>query len=277
MNVWQKMLRINVRYVYLIVFIAVTIPMIFQPNLPTVTSPSVEMLYKEIESLPRGSRVILSLDYDPSTEPELQPMAEAILRHCFRRGIRVFGMTMNLQGQNLGTKVFSKVAKAFHIPDDGTMYVYAGFRVGPVLLQMGEDIIETFQTDFVQRDLRSLPMMQGVKNLRDFELCISLSGTSIGYSWINWPGTRYGKKIALGVTGVLVTNYIPFLQSGQLVGLLPGIKGAAEYEHLIGYEKGRGKQAMGSQSAAHLLIILLIIVGNVIYFMGRREERRQGQ
>ena len=275
MSVLKKLQEINVRYVYAIVFIAVVVPMVLGVKLPTVTSPPVEALYKYIESLPPGARIILSMDYDPSTEPELHPMAEALLRHCFAKGIQVFGMTMLLTGQSLGVKAFDKISKEMGIPDDGTQFVYVGYRVGPVLIQIGEDIIDTFQTDFTQRDLRSLPMMQGVNTVTDFDLCISLSGSSIGYSWINWPGTRYQAKIAVGVTGVLVSNYYPFLQSGQLVGMLPALKGAAEYEFLIGKE-ARGKQGMGSQSAAHILIIFLIILGNIIYFARQREQKLQG-
>ncbi|MFA4985755.1 MAG: hypothetical protein WC712_04140 [Candidatus Brocadiia bacterium] len=270
MSVLQKLLTINPRYVYLVVAVAVIFPMVWDLRLPTVTSPPVEMLYKEIESLPPQSRIILSMDYDPSTVPELHPMSAALLRQCFAKGIRVFGMTLNIQGQSLGVEIMDRIAKEFNIPNDGSQYVFVGFRPGPVIIQIGEDIIETFQTDFQKRDLRSLPMMVGVKNLDQFELCISLSGTSVGYSWIATPGTRYRKKIAVGVTGILVSNFYPYLQSGQLVGMLGGLKGAAEYENLIQHED-KAKQGMGSQSAAHILIILLIIAGNIIYFVQRRQ------
>jgi hypothetical protein len=272
-NTVKSLLHINPRYVYILVAIAVTVPMILNLRLPTVTSPNVELMYKEIESLAPDTRLILSMDYDPSTVPELEPMAAGVLRHCFKKGIRVFGMTMNLQGQNLGAQLMKKIAEENKIPNDGSRYVFVGFRIGPVLLQMGENLIDTFQTDFQRRDLRSLPMMKGVKNLEEFELCISLSGTSIGYSWINLPGTRYRKKIALGVTGVMAPNYQPYVQSGQLVGMLAGLKGAAEYEYLIGFED-KGKQGMGSQSAVHLVIILLIIAGNALYFYERRKSQQ---
>ncbi len=277
MHFVEKLLAINHRYVFLITAIAVILPMVFEVKLPTITSPPVESLYKEIESLAPDSRIILSFDYDPASEAELHPMAEALLHHCFRRNIRVFGMTMNLQGQNLGAEVFPRIAEQYGIKDDGTRWVYAGFRIGPVLLQIGEKFIEVFQTDFGGRDLRELPMMDGVKNLQQFELCISLSGTSIGYSWISLPGTRYNKKIAVGVTGVLVPGFYPYLQSGQLVGMIPALKGAAEYEDLLDLEGGRGKQGMGSQSAAHMLIILLIIIGNILYFVKKRHDAQMGR
>jgi len=67
--------------------------------------------------------------------------------------------------------------------------------------------------------------------------------------------------------------YIP----RQLVGVLAGIKSAAEYEQRLveGYpvldreDAKEGLRRMGPQVVAHVLMIFLIIVGNIIYFMER--------
>jgi len=39
--------------------------------------------------------------------------------------------------------------------------------------------------------------------------------------------------VAVGVTAVMAADLYPYLQSGQLVGMLAGLKGAAEYEKLV--------------------------------------------
>ena len=49
----------------------------------------------------------------------------------------------------------------------------------------------------------------------------------------------------------------PYLDSRQLVGLLTGMRGAAEYEQLID-APGDGLPAMTGQSFAHLFILILI-------------------
>ena len=79
-------------------------------------------------------------------------------------------------------------------------------------------------------------------------------------------------EMAAGVTAVMATDLYPYWKSDQLVGVINGMKGAAEYEHLVGVT-GWGILGMSSQSIAHLLIILFIIMGNIGYLAGRLHRR----
>jgi hypothetical protein len=78
--------------------------------------------------------------------------------------------------------------------------------------------------------------------------------------------------LALGVTGVMAADYYPYLQSGQIFGLIPGIKGAAEYEALTRY-KGEGLKSIPYQTASHIIILAFIIISNIGYFASRRREK----
>ena len=49
------------------------------------------------------------------------------------------------------------------------------------------------------------------------------------------------------------------------------MKGAAEYEHLLG-RKDFATKAAGALSTSHLLIIALIIAGNIGYISSRRRR-----
>jgi hypothetical protein len=64
------------------------------------------------------------------------------------------------------------------------------------------------------------------------------------------------------------------LRSGQINGLIGGLRGAAEYEGLVG-QKGRAIAGMDAQSATHLAIIMLVLTCNLFYFSLRRSERQQ--
>ena len=75
-----------------------------------------------------------------------------------------------------------------------------------------------------------------------------------------------------GTTAVSAPKYYAFVDAGQFVGLLGGMKGAAEYELLVG-KSGKAVKGMGAQSLVHLLIIGLVIVGNIGYFVSRRKKR----
>ena len=82
-----------------------------------------------------------------------------------------------------------------------------------------------------------------------------------------------GGRVGAGITAVMATDLYPYLQTKQIVGLVNGLKGAAEYEHLIGHHE-MGVRGMAAQSIAHLWIILLVIVGNIAYFVSRRAGGR---
>ena len=81
--------------------------------------------------------------------------------------------------------------------------------------------------------------------------------------------------VALGVTGVMASDYYPYLQSEQLFGLIPGIKGAAEYEQMVG-APGEGARGIPYQTTSHAAILLFIIVTNIAFFAKRAAARRQG-
>jgi len=65
------------------------------------------------------------------------------------------------------------------------------------------------------------------------------------------------------------------LRSGQINGLIGGLRGAAEYETLID-QKGRAIAGMDAQSATHLAIIVLVIICNIFYFLLRKQGKQQG-
>jgi hypothetical protein len=75
-------------------------------------------------------------------------------------------------------------------------------------------------------------------------------------------------------------DYYPYLQTGQLVGQLGGMRGAAEYEQLVydaGYHpsKGLANKAMNAISSTHVLIMLLIVVGNLAFWQDRRGNKQK--
>jgi len=71
---------------------------------------------------------------------------------------------------------------------------------------------------------------------------------------------------------VMVSELYPYLQTKQLVGLMPGLLGAAEYEKLINTPE-KGTEGMSVQSFVHLLIVVLVIFGNMAFFIRRRKEQ----
>jgi hypothetical protein len=115
--------------------------------------------------------------------------------------------------------------------------------------------------------------MKDIKTLADIPLIVTISGTAVIDSWIAYAGARYHKKVAAGATAVMVPQFYPYLQTGQLEGLLGGLKGAAEYEKLI-QRPDQATIGMDVQSVVHFLIVFLVILGNIGYFIQRRRKAK---
>ena len=138
---------------------------------------------------------------------------------------------------------------------------------------MGTSIANQYPTDAYGNNLHDMPILQAHKNLREVDLAVTLAGSTACMSWVVYGTSRVGLPVAFGVTAVMATDYFPYIQSGQIVGMMGGLRGAAEYEVLEtegGYTETTGKayRGMDVQSLAHILIILLVILGNIAYFAG---------
>jgi len=240
-------------------------------GMPVTVTSEVKSVYDYIEELPPGSTIIAALNYDPAALAELYPMTLAVLRHAFSRNIKVIGMTLWVTGATLGNNAMESAAGDIAV--EGEDYVYLGFVPGAasVIMGMGEDISKVYPTDYNGQALSEIPMMKNIKNYKDISLLVDFAAGSTPEAWIVYAGGSYKQTIAVGCTAVSAVGYYPFLDSKQIIGLMGGMKGAAEYEKLID-NVGTATAGMDSQSIAHIAIILLIIIANISYFALRRRN-----
>jgi len=246
---------------------------------PITPSPSVEAVYDYLNELPPDSTILLAADYDPQAKAELQPMTEALLKHCFRRGIRVVGMTFWLEGAPFHTRIFEQEARRYG-KVAGTDYVYLGFKPGTmaqVITNMGESMQSAFPQDAGGRPTAPMRIFRDVKTLRDFQYIIDLAAGNTVDGWIIYGGDKYGVPMAAGCTAVVGPDLYVYTNTGQLTGIVAGLRGAADYEVLLG-EHGAGVAGMPAQSAAHAVIVISVVLSNVLYFLLReRTSARTGQ
>jgi hypothetical protein len=270
---WQKVIDIDRRWIYLVIGIVTFVPILNYIGLPVKVTSEVKAVYDKVESLPPGSIVMVPMEFDPATAAELEPMAKAVVRHCFSRNLKVMTTAFMIDGVVLVERDLVAVAAEYG-KEYGKDYVYLGYKpyMQIVLLNMGENFRKPFPRDYYGNRLDDLPMMQGVNNYSNISCIVGINATSGADYWINYASGRYGAQLALGVTAVMATDYYAFLQSGQIFGLIGGLKGAAEYEKLIGRTKDVANRSMDAVSVAHVFIILFIIIGNVAFFATGRQK-----
>ena|SRR2546425_5017593 len=270
MSWMDRIFAIDRRMIFLLVGLGTAVPLLWPVNLPITVTPRVEAAYQTIDSLPEGSVVLLSLDYEPDTMAELQPMAIAVLRHCFRRNLKAIVITLYSAGPGLVEPALRIAAQAEH-KERNKDYAFLGYKSGfqTVMIGLGESLRQQFPVDFYQTPLDSIPFLRGVNSYAQIALVVNLTASSAADYWIQFAASRYHKALVLGTTAVMATDYYPYLSSRQVLGLIGGMKGAAEYEKRMGI-LGDARRGMDAQSLVHLIIALLVIVGNAALLASRR-------
>lgn len=272
-NLSERLTHIDRRYIYIAIALCIIIPFLTHKILPIKVSPPVKSAYEAIDRLPTGSVVMISIDYEAGSQPELQPMLIAILHHLFQKNLKVIMLCHWPLGFPLGQDALlttgNKYGKKY-----GIDYVNLGYRPGvsSVMLDIGKEIRTLFQSDYAGTPVDSLQLMKTVHNYNDIAILIGLEAGNTGDYWVRIANAQFGEKIILGCTAVSAPDGYPYLQAKQIEGLIGGLKGAAEYESLMDY-KGDAITGMTAQSVAHLAIIFFIIVGNIGYFMMIRRKK----
>jgi len=284
MDFWGKLMRIDRRIIFLAVVIAVTLPLFLNISQEIIVSAEVRDGFDAMTLLQPGSRVLVPCDYDPPSAPELQPMAVTTFRYCLEHELKFIIMGLWPQGPQqanaalvtaLGHPISDTISYNGKTLIYGRDWVNLGFQAGNelVIQRMGSSIPAAFPRDYRGTPIEELPLMQGVQNFNNIDFVVNISAGYPGvYEWVQFGVDRFGIKLVGGTTAVQAPLIYPYYEAGQLLGVMGGLKGAAEFERLAGL-KGKATQFMLSQSFAHVIVIIFIVIGNVAYFAGGGKRR----
>ncbi|MCL5037932.1 MAG: hypothetical protein M1269_12600 [Chloroflexi bacterium] len=275
MSFFEKINKLDKRIIFLILALAVIIPLIFPLKvLPSISKP-VRSVYDFIEKLSEGSNCVLCFDYYATTTVECEPAARAVARHLLSRNMKIVTYSLIPDGTTMSMRVMKEVG------DDlgktyGVDYAVLGYKTGTMIAikSFDEDVYSTFPNDAYGKPVEELPIMKNFRNARDVAFLFTVAdNASINYH-IMMDFSEKHIPVAGSCTAVSAPELYPYLNSGQLLGLLGGLRGAAEYEVLINHP-GIGIKCMDAQSIAHFTIAFLILISNVAYFMTFRKGKKK--
>ena len=275
------------RFIFLLVGLSVLMPLLNPDwfSLPIRPKPHSQIVFNEINKLKAGDRILLSFEYGPSTMPEIHPMAIALLQHVFSKDILVYAVALWPDGNFMSTEAFESTAEGYR-KEYGIDYVNLGYKPGgePVIKGISSDIPTLYTVDLKGQLIGEIPMMKGIKNVEDFDFVFSFSAGFPGSKeWVQYACDPKNIPMSTGCTSIQVTDIIPYVENGQIRGILAGMPGAAEYEELVKNElekmgqvitPGEASSMMSAQSMAHVVIVLFIILGNITYYLTRTNKRK---
>ena len=294
-NIFIKLGQLDRRFIFLLIGLSVLIPLI-KPgwiNIPIKTTSNSEIVFKELNSLKEGDRVLVSFEYGASTKPEIHPMSVAVLQHLFSKGVKVYTVPLWPEGLMMAKYAMQEVVESglFNLTEH-IDYVSFPYKAGGEIIIRGiaTDIRSIFTQDVNNTLIKDIPMMDSVYNVTDFDFVFDLSAGGPGNAeWVQFACDENNVPLSSGCTSIMVTDAIPYVESGQIRGILAGMPGAAEYEQMVfkylSNEKdnkflnkdvsiipGKATSRMSAQSIAHLLMVIFIIFGNISYYIIRRRN-----
>ncbi len=301
----QKLQSIPTQTIYVVLMLCAAIPLFFKVPLPNVPiDPSIDF-FGHLMSLKEGDRVLISADWTNSTRGESGGETEALMRILMRKKIKfaVFSVG-DPQAPQVERDLIARVAGE---EEKNVGYRYSPFKDYTVIgyfpngegqaTAINNDVLKAFagRKDLppggVPTDVRRSPVFKGIKSLADFKYFINVTGSGTNTVYLE----RIQKApLMFMVTGVMVPENQNYYDSGQIKGMIGGVKGALDLETLMetGIEPGgsanfpdgvpgfKGMQNEGKGTAYYptlhvclFLLIIAVVVGNVGMFLARKETR----
>ena len=285
-TIWNRLQTIDRRIIYAVLLIVILIPLFFPITLKTYPSKQSQDFYDTIERIAKetpNKLVIIDGWWSPGTRGENQWQTQAIMTHLMARHLHFAILSFDTQNNTVTqTQIVEPLARRYGYVY-GRDYVNWGFRPPPsfvpTLKGLVTDIPHTIKKDYKGTPIEQIPVMKGIKTRDDIGAVVEVTPSATAENWLGLFEQNNNPPFLFAPTAVMAPTYYPYLDTGQMAGMLTGIKGAGDYEGLlIGAnlldKPSFGTRAAGALSLVYALIILLIILGNVGYYAGRIAERR---
>ncbi len=269
---WTKLQAIDRRYLYAALLIIVVLGLLVPIPLPLAVGPQARGFYQAIETADPNKIALVSTLWSASTQGENRPQTRVILEHLMRKRLRfaliAFG---DPQSTILAQEVAEGLAKQYHY-EYGRDWINFGYRadIAGTLKGMVKDMRETLKRDSQEdKPLDQFPVMKGIHNIKDVNVIAEVSASGNYASWLGLVVGTTDAAFCYAPTSVMAPELYTYIDSGQMKGMLFGIKGAAEYERLLGI-KGFTTRAITPVSLSLVLLFVLIGLGNYGMYAAKR-------
>jgi hypothetical protein len=242
---------------------------------PISAPAEVTDLQSSLSTLPVDAPVLLVADYTPAVSGEMQAAASGVLIDLLKKGARLTVISTNPTGPVLADRLLVSL-----IPADDPSYL--AYRDGEKLVHLGylpggTTALAAFAADpqtaapfTVDNQFAwERPGLQGVHAITDFARVIVLTeNANTGQAWIEQVQPQLGSASAmLVIAGAQAAPSLrPYLDSGQVQGMVAGVAGGAAYEALVG-RPGAGRVYWDAFQFGTWAAVLIILIGALSVFV----------
>jgi len=239
---------------------------------PMVIDPApVNTFRAQVTKLPPDAVVVVSFDYSPATEAEMEPLAEIIVHDLLDNQARVIAVSLRPEGPMMAQRLFGRFESEYPY---GERVINLGYLSGQTAGVRSLAFLSSAPLfhDWTET-LDDYEAWQDVNSLDDVALIVPVSDSMLPVRW--WveqigPGTLADRPMVAAVSAAADPSVRPYYnhidpKAGQLLGLVSGVTDAAAYENRLGRPE-RAVRSLAAQSVAHLGLVVIGLGGTVMGF-----------
>lgn len=244
--------------------------------------PGVSAAYNAIDSLPPDAVVLVNWAYDPSNAGEMDLAALPVIEHLVEKGARLLVVSQLPGGPATARRLIARArtgaSQAALSRQPGDTLVEGGYLPGGVasLPLLGQAPVQSVPVDMQGRAVGNRAAIKALSTNSPALLLILAARSEEVQRWIEQVQSLDDAPI-VAVTSAAVDPAIrPYVDSGQIVGLVSGYAGGIEYQALMadvlttsGQESQR--RHITGQNWALVVLLLVVAVGSLAGLAERRE------
>ena len=278
MSAWEKLTAIPREIVLGLVLIMMIIPTLKPLGLPLMVGTMAIDWYDTVDDLPEGSIVLFDIGFGAGGYPSLGPATIAAFHQFFEKNLKIIIMATQVEGSMMYPLIMEAVKpETSYGAVYGEDYVFLGFIAGEQTAMAGVlgDLHALVSTEYTGTPIGQINLLKDVKGADDFDLVayITTSG-NISEGWVYQAYSAYGMDVVGGFLSMMTTSMKPYYDTGQLLGLLDGVKGAADLEFLTQHP-GDAIRSSDVLSFTQTLVLIFIVIGNISYFGARAAKKEE--
>ncbi len=268
----QLVLRMSVG---LILIGALLIALIINPGVapsPNLVPPEAVVFYETVQTLTAAAtppRILVGLDYEPALSGELSTIANTVIQDWMTGNSGLAFVSLNLSGPALSQELVNLAGASVPTYLTAERVINLGYLPGgaTALAALAVDPSRAAPASVDGIPAWNSLLLQGMVSLSDFDAIVLLTdNTENTRAWIEQV------KPAVEETPLLVVSsaqaapaLMPYVQSGQITGMISGFTGGAAYEQLTQAQNGTVRGYWDAYQGGMLLIAAFMLVGSLIY------------
>ncbi len=275
-HVPDRVMRLIIALVLLAVVLLPLLSGMHAMPLPDLFQPDTVAFHNQVEDLAAETPVLLAVEYEPGFSGELQLAAGPVIQHLGARNTRLTLISTSPSGPVLAENLLRSTAATQSLRISNLGFLPGGtaglqeFASQPRLAtQYGLDGTPAWGSN----------ALEGVEGLSNFGAVIVLTeNAETARAWIEQVQPRLGSVPLLMVVSAQAAPMVqPYLDSGQVQGLVSGMSGGTMYAQ-ISSQTGRWLDYWDAYQFGIFTAIAFILLGAVIQIIStlmRRPARKK--